>query len=901
MVKKTNQNVSSTPWFFETKLSPPKTKNSLMHRDTALSCVEEASQYPLGLITAPAGFGKSSVLTQWYQASLDKGHLIGWVSLDYSDSDVRRFASYIIMALERAGVDIASLVFAAEQCLVELSINSVISKIIHVLMANNKNIFLILDDYYQAECTEVNTFLSSLLEHAPPTFHVILSSRSQPDMQIGSKVVNGTAFEVEKQSLYFSLDEIKNYLGDDYGEVCAQRLLAQTEGWAVAIQLAIVANKGSNEIVNLFKGKHQYIVSYFTEQILDRSTALEKQFLLYTSILDKFNVSLAKAVSGINDVPKLIYESKHIQSLVVTLDREETWFRYHHLFSDLLLKNLRRDNENTVYELHAKASLWFEESNQIDEAVKHARLSGDLDRAVALFLKAGGWELVLYGGVSLMRSLLRNFSIKDFERHPQVRLAYIYLMMKDGNIQEADAQLKKVQTIDEKTDLACASKRDFFVIHSLLSLYKDEYCSPDSITTLENVASKLDSKDTLALAILKASLTLCLLASGNFFVAKKTAINGLQEMRQAESILGVNYFYIHLGQIELHQANLNSARAYLTEAGNMAEINFGIDSRLKTNCDINLQALNFWKTPNNLDSNKVLELLTNACDTDGWFEIYASGFTSLLENLRIFKQKELGWRAINLIALTVRSRQIQRLAQLELSLRLTAALVSQDANRIILAINGISEQDLSLCEEDYRYNWLPFCESTIALGIAYLEGYKTECVETHINSALDVAQSIDAVLYTIRLLVLKATVAYSNDAIEVAIEHVLEAAHLAANESIKTPFIMNSISVDLMRTAIEKNHKSTLKLVEIGFLNECVSLYNDLELTSNNEEKTALLSKREMDVLNELAAGKSNKEIARNLDMTGNTVKFHLKNIFSKLAVEKRLNAVNRARELSLI
>tara|TARA_R110000751_G_scaffold307898_2_gene434437 strand:+ start:237230 stop:239935 length:2706 start_codon:yes stop_codon:yes gene_type:complete len=901
MVKKTNSISSPTPWFFMTKLSPPKTKNSLMHRGSALSCVEEASQYPLGLITAPAGFGKSSVLTQWYQASLKKGNIVGWVSLDYSDSDVRRFASYMIMALDRAGVDMEQLTFAAEQCLVELSINSIVSKIIHAVVNINKSVFLILDDYYQAESTEVNHFVSILLEHAPANLHIILSSRSQPDMQVGSKVVNGTAFEVEKQSLYFSLKEIKDYVGDEYGEDCAEMLLDQTEGWAVAIQLAIVANKGNKEIVNLFSGKQQYIVSYFTEQILDRSTPLEKRFLLCTSILDKFNVGLAKAVSGIDDVPKLIYDSKNIQSLIVTLDIEETWFRYHHLFSDLLLNNLKRDSEETVYDLHGKASLWFEQSNQIDEAVKHAKLSGDVDRAVALFLKAGGWELVLYGGVGLMRNLLRNFSVKDFERHPQVRLAYIYLMMKDGNIQEADAQLKKIQIIDEEVGLATAPKRDFYVLHSLLSLYKDDYRSPDSISKLESVASKLNKKDILGLAILRASLTLCALACGKFLIAKKAAQAGIQEMRQAESILGVNYLCIHLGQIELHQANLDKSQAYLIEAGNMAEINFGNDSRLKTNCDINIQALNFWQEPSQLDSVKMLELLSNACDTDGWFEIYASGFTSIIENLRIYEKKELAWDVIHLITLTARSRQIKRLAELELSLRLTAALISHDTNLITLAIEEISEDWVCLNKEDYRYNWLPFCEITLSLGSAYLEGYKTESLESRLNIGLEIVRSIGATLYLIRLLVLKGTVGYSKSAVEAGVEHILEAAQFAASESIKTPFLKFSTTMDLMLVAIELNAGNSDRLLEVNFLRSCVALNKSLQLTPMGEFHTMALSKREMDVLKDLAMGKANKEIARNLGMTGNTVKFHLKNIFTKLVVDKRINAVNRARELNLI
>ncbi|WP_133469838.1 LuxR C-terminal-related transcriptional regulator [Paraglaciecola marina] len=898
---KPQQNSTTEAWFFETKLTPPKSTSSLMDRREALSRVEEASRYKLGLIIAPAGFGKSSILGQWYQNRIHADDIVAWLSLDYADSDVKRFASYVIIALDSAGVDMGTLRFAAEQSLIELSIHAILSRMVQALVNTSSHTFIALDDFYQAECPEIIDFVTKLLEHAPDNLHIIISSRSQPDLQIGSRVVNGSACVVDKQSLCFSLQEIRDYLGDGFSEASANTLLEQTEGWAVAIQLATVANKGETEIVSLFSGKQQYIVNYFTEQILDRSTELEKRFLLLTSVLDKFNGSLAKAVTGIENVSQLIYESKNIQSLIVTLDKEETWFRYHHLFSELLLTRLKRDDEDAIPELYNKASHWFEQANNLNEAIKHARLSGDVDRAAELFLGAGGWELVLYGGVSLMRTLLRNFSSKDLERHPEVHMAYIYFILKDGNIQEADARFSKSRPSKQELQQHPELKRTYYLVSYFLRIYKDDFTDPFEFCSLEELIDSWDKNDFLGIAVLRAERTLSAITQGDFTQAHIAAKEGLRDMRKAGSILGENYLYIHLGQIELHKACLDLAQEYLSEAANMAKENFGIDSRLKTNCDINLQSLSFWCSPEQFDAEQMLGLLTNACDTDGWFEIYAAGFISLVEHVRLFQKTELAEDLIDLLTSAAKKRQIVRLEQLSMPFGLTMALSSNDKAKALQIIDNIQSDLLVEDKDKAPINWLPLCETTFALGVASLKGYEISEIMPKIDKCITLSQSFNANMYLIRLLVLKATLFFKCDRIEPAIATLLQAAKLATAQSIKTPFFVFPTSLALMEKTVKQYADSTDNFMEINFLKKCILQCAHLDFMRSAMSSEDWLSKREMDVIHELAKGMSNKEIARNLEMTNNTVKFHLKNIFLKFDVDKRISAVNRARSLGLI
>lgn len=885
------------PWFIETKLSPPSVSHArLVQRGPAIEAVDAINEHPVCFTTAPAGFGKTCLLAEWRRLELGRGNRVAWVSLEDGDAEQRQFLSYIILSIVNAGVPVDDLEFAAQQGFVEVSSDVIVPRLVSALAKNDKSLTLILDDYHRASCDEIDTVISEIIAHRPACLRLIISSRTPPNVDRGALVASGTAFELATDRLRFSRDETHAILGDVVDEATSDEVFEQTEGWAVAIQLARLARENGHAPRAAPVGD-EHIVNYFTRQILDQSNDEERAFLLRTSILDRFSPELAAAVTGIDSIESFIHQSHHIRSLLISLDDSGAWYRYHHLFSELLFQQLKIHDPDIVPDLHHKASRWFGDNGFILDSVGHATLSGDTETAARMVTDAGGWALVLYGGIGFIRSLLRHFTREDFDKYPRLRVAYAYSLVKDGEIKNAEAQLAMVDP--EQTDAVPDEGfyRDFHIMRSLLSGYKDEVLTRESTEELKTKIEFWSTTDQLGIGTLQACLALAEIALGDFDAAEAAAASGVMSMRQADSVLGINYCYIHLGQCAFYRGDFELARAHFEEAVSMAEDNFGADSRLQTNCDIDLEALRFWQRPSELNQENLEKLLVRACGTDSWFDIYASGFITLFEFYRATSNHDRADKLLQLCQATCRKRDIARLVRLLPVFKLQVALTVNSEKDVVLAI----EKCVEMLEEDPLKDqpgfWIVRLEAACILGTAELNGYSVAGLREVLDEAVRVAEEIGSEFYLTRLLVLRGTLRGEQRGINAGLDDMFRAARLAARASIRTPFCTTRATLKYLRDVVRIGRERPERRLEVSFLTECLALRS----SASRDSKDHLLSAREHDVLEELAHGKSNKEIARSLDMTDHTVKFHLKNIFRKLGVDNRIAAINAGRELDLI
>lgn len=884
-------------WFIETKLSPPSvSRTRLVRRGSTIEALDKIHKHPVCFTIAPAGFGKTSLLAEWRGLELDRGNRVAWVSLDDSDAEFRQFLSYVILSIVNSGVPLDDLEFAARQGLVEISTDIIVPRLVSSLAKSEKPLTLILDDYHCASGGEINGVVSEIITHRSACLRVIVSSRIPPDLNRGALIASGTAFELTSERLRFSSEETHALLSDVVDEATRDEIFKQTDGWAIAVQLARLARKnGQVPYAGPVGGEH--IIEYFTRQILDQSTEKERAFLLRTSILDRFSPELAAAVTGIDSIQSFVRQSRHIRSLLISLDEVSTWYRYHHLFSELLLQQLKIEKPEAVVDLHRKASRWFEEKGLVLDAVSHASQAGDTGTAARIVTDAGGWALVLYGGIGVIRSLLRNFTHEDFDRYPRLRVAYSYLLIKDGDIKNAEAQLALV---DPERIEAVPDEQfymDFHIVHSLLSGYKDEILTLESTDSLRKMIEFWSTTDQLGIGTLQACLALAEIAIGDFNAAEATASNGVMSMRQAGSVLGINYCYIHLGQCAFYRGDFELARAHFAEAASMAQDNFGADSRLQINCDIDLEALRFWQRPNELNQENLEKLLVKACETDSWFDIHASGFITLFELHRIARNHDGAAKLLQLCQATCRTRETVRLARLLPVFKLQAALTSGAEKQIFLSIDECLEGLGKGSLKDQPGLWIVHLEAACILGIAQLEKHPVGGLRDILGEAVRLAEEIGSEFYLARLLALRGALQGEHRGINAGLDDMFRAAQLAVRASIRTPFCTTHASLKYLRAVIRIGRERPERRLAVSFLTECLAL----KLSASRDSKDNLLSAREHDVLEELALGKSNKEIARSLDMTDHTVKFHLKNIFSKLSVDNRIAAINAGRELELI
>jgi LuxR family transcriptional regulator, maltose regulon positive regulatory protein len=349
---------------------------------------------PLGggllLVCAPAGFGKTALLADWLRAG---GRPVAWLSLDAGDNDPVRFWRHVVAALNRGarpgiGDRVASLVgpqVPSCQVLVTTLINELAAQ------PDENEIVLVLDDYHLIDAQQVHTSLTFLLEHLPPGLHLVLASRSDPPLPLARLRASGQLAELRTDDLRFTAEEAAALLRESAGpglpDAAVGALVARTEGWAAGLQLAALSLRGRSDIagfVAAFSGSHRYILDYLTGEVLDGQPEQLREFLLETSVLDRLSGGLCDAVTGRDDGQAMLERVEQAGLFLVPLDEVRGWWRYHHLFADLLRARLQQQWPGQVAALHRAAATWHEEHGLADDAVGHALAAGDTAWAARL-------------------------------------------------------------------------------------------------------------------------------------------------------------------------------------------------------------------------------------------------------------------------------------------------------------------------------------------------------------------------------------------------------------------------------------------------------------------------------------------------------------------------------------
>jgi LuxR family maltose regulon positive regulatory protein len=348
----------------------------------------------LMLVSAPAGFGKTTLVAEWLAA--EPGSPAGerraaWLSLDPGDSDPASFWTYVIAALRTAGPGVGDDALALLHAPRPPPIETVLTTLLNDLAAAPGDIVLVLDDYHVIDARQVHDGVAFLLDHLPPSLHLVIISRADPALPLPRLRARGELTEIRAAELRFTPDEAAAYLNGMMGlqltalDVAA--LEGRTEGWIAALQLAALSMQGRDDIAGFisgFAGDDRYVVDYLVEEVLQRQSDDVQAFLLQTSVLGRLSGSLCNAVTG-HAGGKAVLEALDRGNLfLVPLDDRRQWYRYHHLFADVLQARLLDEHPGQVPDLHRRASAWYEQAGELSVAIGHALAAGDLERAADL-------------------------------------------------------------------------------------------------------------------------------------------------------------------------------------------------------------------------------------------------------------------------------------------------------------------------------------------------------------------------------------------------------------------------------------------------------------------------------------------------------------------------------------
>ncbi len=375
----------------ETKLYVPRLRRGVVARPRLIERMRRGTELKLTLISAPAGFGKTTLLAEWLAAAPAGERSAAWLSLDPGDSHAPSFWSYLVAALQTVAPGVGATSLSLLESPQPPPIRTVLATLLNELSAVPKDIVLVLDDYHEVDAPDIHEGMAFLLEHLPPRLHLVITTRADPGLPLARLRARAELVEIRAADLRFTPDEAAAYLNEAMGlaltasDVAA--LEARTEGWIAALQLAALSIQGREDVAGFiagFAGDDRYIVDYLVEEVLHRQPEHVRSFLLQTSVLDRLSGPLCDAVIGEDGGNAMLEALDRANLFLVPLDDRRRWYRYHQLFADVLRARLLDEEPGRAQVLHRRASGWYEENGERSEAIDHAFAAEDFERAADL-------------------------------------------------------------------------------------------------------------------------------------------------------------------------------------------------------------------------------------------------------------------------------------------------------------------------------------------------------------------------------------------------------------------------------------------------------------------------------------------------------------------------------------
>jgi LuxR family transcriptional regulator, maltose regulon positive regulatory protein len=404
-------NLAERDALLATKLHVPRPRPGFVLRPRLLERLQEGMGQQVVLVCTPAGFGKTSLLADW--ARRDR-RPVAWLSLDEGDNDPARFWRHVVAALEGVRPGVAERVTPLLDPPAPPSFEGLVTAVINRLAAQPDEVVLVLDDYNLVEASPVHGSLGFLVEHLPLQVRLVVASRADPPLPLARLRASGQLAELREADLRFTPEEAAELLREAVGpgvalpDTVVAALAARTEGWAAGLQLAALSLRGRADVtafVEGFSGSHRYVLDYLAEEVLDRQPPPLREFLLATSVLERLSGPLCDAVTGRAGGQRLLEQVERANLFLVPLDEVRGWWRFHQLFADLLRARLQQEQPERVPELHRAAATWLENHGQADEAVDHALATGDAAWAAALVDRHAQTPLQRGEGATLARWL----------------------------------------------------------------------------------------------------------------------------------------------------------------------------------------------------------------------------------------------------------------------------------------------------------------------------------------------------------------------------------------------------------------------------------------------------------------------------------------------------------------
>ncbi len=425
-----------------TKLFIPSPRAAAVSRPRLISCLESGLTARVILISAPAGFGKTTILSSWLRPVRGEatGFPAAWVSLDERDNDPVRFWRYVVTALQRLQPGLGEDLLVRLQSAWPADSEPLLVALLNQ-MAELPPFVLVLDDYHLIQTLEIQQALAFWIDHFPVGAHLVLISRSDPPLPLPRWRVRGWLAELRAEDLRFTADEARAFLEGTMGLALAPAevtaLAGRTEGWIAGLHLAALSLRGRDDhaaFVRDFMGDDRYILDYLVEEVLERQPAAVQTFLLQTAVLDRLSAPLCDAVTGGGDSQAMLERLERDNLFLIPLDRRRVWYRYHHLFAELLQSRLRQNAPDSLPELYNRAAAWYEAEGEVDRAIEFWLSAGNFPAAVRL-IEIYGLQALMRGEILTVHQWMEILPVEVWQASPRLILYRAWALTLGGQLE----------------------------------------------------------------------------------------------------------------------------------------------------------------------------------------------------------------------------------------------------------------------------------------------------------------------------------------------------------------------------------------------------------------------------------------------------------------------------------
>lgn len=889
--------------FLRTKLSLPVFPAHFLSRPHLVQRLQRGMRNRLVLISASAGSGKTTLLSEWARLS---SSLIAWLALDPEDNDLLRFWSYIVAALQQASLASAASLLQGLRSLPLPMLQSWLVELINMLDVDGRDIVIILDDYHLLDSPALQDSFVFFLQHVPQHVHLILATRVEPPFSLSQLRARGALLELRSADLQFTSTEATAFLKQSQhlslNPAEVQALVERTEGWAAGLRLASLAlqeHANASRFLSQFTGNHRSVLEYLLSEVLERQPELVQRFLLHTSILDRFTVSLCDALTGEESGRAMLAYLAQKNLFLFALDKG-TWYRYHHLLAEALRSRLRQDQPELFRFLHRRASEWYELQDLPEEAIQHALVSADFEYAADLLERHVEGLLQQSALTSILR-WMEELPAPMQEERPWLLVARARALIGSGHIDQAEAWLCELERFGSKK--VAEHTRNVFNgrVAALFAEFSALRGEPQkALASAQQALELLPEDDLVWRTRLLEAMGGAYLHAGKLEKAQQTLTEAVSSSLQNNDARRALVTLYSLGQIQVLLARPDLANASylrgqfiasrygLTEAAEMGHILIG---RGRVLCE--------W---NDLEAAEEHLLTGIKLARQGGHTIQALGGVLTLACV-----KQARGKMQEALAVFDQAQALARQTNDPLFVNFIArypVLLWLAENEVERAVSCARASGLSMYEEikdvaSLRSTYFLLIELFLLIQLSIAQGNLGEAdrLLRQTRVRLDARPQPQ---WQIAWLILHALACQAQGQEEQAMRSLASALACAEPAGYIRTFIeKGSAMISLLRSLL---HLKPLANYSQGYVRSLLIAAGEQlprQLQAGNADD--LLSTRELAVLRYLAEGYSNREIARQLVLTENTVRTHTKRLYSKLDVHSRTQAIALARTLGLL